>query len=113
MSEPFLCGCGAAMQAMQEYILGYLQDFEATLFSPSYADPASGWRKLANGSSAIDYFLFEVRIKQQLMALVVKLLRSGAGIQHGWLLLNENVIAKGKVWPQNEMCASVDDSCAE
>ncbi|GAB4821724.1 hypothetical protein N2152v2_008770 [Parachlorella kessleri] len=48
-------------QAMHDYILGYLNKFEATLFGPQYADPQSGWRSLANESSAIDYFLFQAR----------------------------------------------------
>ena len=47
---------------MQDYILGYLKNFEATLFGPQYTDPQSGWRSLANESSAIDYFLFEARV---------------------------------------------------
>ena len=45
---------------MQTYIENYLVQFETTLFGPNGADPQNGWRQLANESSAIDYFLFEV-----------------------------------------------------
>jgi hypothetical protein len=43
-----------------QYIEGYLRDFESALYGPNYADPTSGWRKLANQTSAIEYFLVEV-----------------------------------------------------
>lgn len=52
----------SSQQAQQDYINGYLRRFEAALFGPAPADPASGWRTLANQSSAVDYFLFNVRI---------------------------------------------------
>eukprot|EP00887_Chlorella_sp_A99_P000219 scaffold13.g219.t1 len=43
--------------AVQDYIEGYLRDFEAALFGGGAG--AGNWRALANESSAIDYFLFE------------------------------------------------------
>lgn len=46
-------------QGQQAYILGYLRQFERALFGPGFADPAAGWRQLANQSNALDYFLFE------------------------------------------------------
>lgn len=52
----------SSQQAQQDYINSYLRRFEAALFGPAPADPASGWRTLANQSSAVDYFLFNVRI---------------------------------------------------
>ena len=54
------------LQAQQDYISGYLRSFEAALFGGSAgatgaADSnATGWRALANESSAIDFFLLEV-----------------------------------------------------
>lgn len=54
---PFPSSCP---QDQQSYILGYLRQFEGALFGPSFTDPATGWRQLANQSSAIDFFLFEV-----------------------------------------------------
>lgn len=48
-------------QAVQDYIEGYLRDFEAALFGGGAG--AGNWHALANESSAIDYFLFEEIIK--------------------------------------------------
>ncbi|KAL4419190.1 hypothetical protein ABPG77_007780 [Micractinium sp. CCAP 211/92] len=50
-------------QDQQGYIDAYLRQFEGVLFGPSFADPATGWRPLANQSNALDYFLFEELIK--------------------------------------------------
>ncbi|KAL4425322.1 hypothetical protein ABPG75_009338 [Micractinium tetrahymenae] len=50
-------------QDQQGYILGYLRQFEDVLFGPSFADPAAGWRQLANQTNALDYFLFEELVK--------------------------------------------------
>lgn len=51
---------GCQLQDQQAYIQGYLKQFEGMLFGPGFADPAAGWRQLANESNALNYFCFEV-----------------------------------------------------
>lgn len=34
-----------------------LNDFETALYSPSFANPATGWRAYSNPSSFVDWFL--------------------------------------------------------
>jgi hypothetical protein len=41
----------------QNYIQGFMQDFEDALFGPSFNDPILGYRRYINVGSFIDYFL--------------------------------------------------------
>lgn len=41
----------------QQYIQAYVDSFETALFSPSYTDTVTGWRKFADERSFIDFFI--------------------------------------------------------
>ncbi|MBK8847607.1 MAG: CotH kinase family protein [Bacteroidetes bacterium] len=41
----------------QQYIQAYIDSFETVIFSPSYTDTVTGWRKFADERSFIDFFI--------------------------------------------------------
>jgi hypothetical protein len=44
-------------QSQRDYLSGYLDDFEETLFSSHFQDPQTGYRQLIDADSWMDYFL--------------------------------------------------------
>ncbi|KAK9806301.1 hypothetical protein WJX72_009366 [[Myrmecia] bisecta] len=54
---------GKIAPAQISYFQGYLNQFEAALYGPNFADPAVGWRQFANETSFADWFLANEFIK--------------------------------------------------
>lgn len=46
-------------QEQVDWITGYIQDFEAALFGPQFADPATGYAAFINVDSFVDYILIQ------------------------------------------------------
>lgn len=49
--------------AQAAWILGYLDDFEASLYGPDFRDPVAGYRAFLDLDSAVDYFLVNEALK--------------------------------------------------